>query len=51
MKYIPNLLLGRPAYVSFIYVSFQHLLRILAGCGFSGSIPDELGNLAELSFL
>ncbi|KAB5561866.1 hypothetical protein DKX38_006823 [Salix brachista] len=40
-----------PAYVSFIHVSFQHLLRILAGCGFSGSIPDELGNLAELSFL
>ncbi|KAF9677385.1 hypothetical protein SADUNF_Sadunf08G0102100 [Salix dunnii] len=26
-------------------------ILILAGCGFSGSIPDELGNLAELSFL
>ncbi|KDP43149.1 hypothetical protein JCGZ_26682 [Jatropha curcas] len=24
---------------------------IPAGCGFTGSIPDELGNLAELSFL
>ncbi|KAJ4832493.1 hypothetical protein Tsubulata_000041 [Turnera subulata] len=26
-------------------------ILILAGCGFSGDIPDELGNLAELSFL
>lgn len=26
-------------------------ILILAGCGFSGSIPPELGNLAELSFL
>uniref|UniRef100_A0A7C8ZGI3 Leucine-rich repeat-containing N-terminal plant-type domain-containing protein n=1 Tax=Opuntia streptacantha TaxID=393608 RepID=A0A7C8ZGI3_OPUST len=24
---------------------------ILAGCGFSGNIPPELGNLAELNFL
>lgn len=25
--------------------------RILAGCGLSGAIPDELGNLSELTFL
>ncbi|KAJ6899204.1 hypothetical protein NC652_025630 [Populus alba x Populus x berolinensis] len=31
------------------YVSFLQLFRILSGCGFSDSIPDELGNLAELS--
>jgi hypothetical protein len=31
------------------YVSFLQLFRILACCGFSDSIPDELGNLAELS--
>ncbi|KAL9389575.1 hypothetical protein Peur_018180 [Populus x canadensis] len=31
------------------YVSFLQLFRILAGCGFSGSILDELGNLSELS--
>lgn len=26
-------------------------IRILAGCSFSGKIPDELGNLEQLSFL
>ncbi|KAA8517588.1 hypothetical protein F0562_015062 [Nyssa sinensis] len=26
-------------------------ILILAGCGFSGNIPNELGNLADLSFL
>lgn len=32
------------------YFSFLSL-RILAGCSFSGKIPDELGNLEQLSFL
>ncbi|KAK9990127.1 hypothetical protein SO802_025112 [Lithocarpus litseifolius] len=27
------------------------MFRILAGCSFSGDIPNELGNIAELSFL
>lgn len=30
---------------------FSLSLRILAGCGFTGQIPDELGNLAQLTFL
>ena len=27
------------------------LVRILAGCSFTGSIPQELGNLKQLTFL
>ncbi|XP_073226955.1 uncharacterized protein [Cicer arietinum] len=34
------------------HVDFKlHCFRILAGCSFSGNIPDTLGNLTELSFL
>lgn len=33
------------------YIWLFSSFRILAGCKFTGNIPDELGNLGELTFL
>lgn len=38
-------------YISNNYTWLFSSFRILAGCRFTGNIPDELGNLGELTFL
>ncbi|CAI0446943.1 unnamed protein product [Linum tenue] len=44
-------ILYTPIYCSSSSHMLLYVSRILVGCGFSGGIPDELGNLSELSFL
>jgi len=46
-----NFMMSFHATSSDFHKAFLSYFRILAGCGFSGNIPDELGNLSELSFL